>query len=110
MYDRMVPSFGTVNRSLEAAVPLMDAQLADQAVATLGVLQGRAAPWFLAVGFHLPHLPDLVPERFVELDPAPVELPEDQIAPRDMPPVAWTSSSELQQYSDARALQWRGAI
>ena len=112
MGKRVTPSYQTINRSLEAAVPLMDAQIADQAVATLDILRNRAAtaaaavPWFLAVGFHLPHRPDLVPERFVDLYPDPVGLPEDQAAPRGMPAVAWSSSDELRQYSDVRTLPY----
>ena len=54
----------------EAAIPLVDQQLADKAVQTLGTLANRSKhsvlgdtpPWFVAVGFHLPHLPDLVPQ------------------------------------------------
>ena len=110
MYKRVTPSYASVNQSLEKAVPLMDAQLADQALDTLAVLRRRAGPWFLAVGFHLPHLPDLVPERFVGLYPDPVGLPDDQEPPLGMPPVAWSSSDELRQYSDVRALPWRGAV
>ena len=64
----------------------------------------------MAVGFHLPHLPDLVPDRFVDLYPNPGGLPDEQHAPRNMPPVAWSSSGELRQYSDARSLPWHGVL
>jgi hypothetical protein len=60
----------SVNKSLEASVPLMDAQIRDAAIRTLGVLTQPSrtdTPWFCAVGFHLPHLPELVPSRFVDL-------------------------------------------
>ena len=68
MGRRVTPSYATVNASLEAEVPLMDDQLATQASKTLAVLASRPGqPWFCAVGFHLPHLPDLVPERFVDM-------------------------------------------
>lgn len=120
MHQRITPSFASVNASLEAEVPLMDAQIADQAIATLAVLRDRTAraaaagasarPWLVAVGFHLPHLPDLVPQRFVDQYPDPVLLPDDQSAPRGMPSVAWSTSAEMEQYSDVRALAWHGAI
>jgi iduronate 2-sulfatase len=138
MHHRTTPSFQSVNRSEEAAVPLMDVQIADQAIHSLGVLasrinRSRAAraaaggnitgnitgnttgditgkPFFLAVGFHLPHLPDLVPQRYVELYADPGGLPDEQLAAQNMPTVAWSSSSELKQYSDARKLSWHGAV
>ena len=110
MYHRSTPSCRSVNASEEAAVPPMDAQIADQAILSLGVLARRSAPFFLAVGFHLPHLPALVPQRFVELYPPEGDLPDDQRAARNMPGVAWSSSTELKQYSDARALAWHGAV
>ena len=100
----------TVNTSLEREVPLMDEQLATQAIKTLAILKARAEPWFVAVGFHLPHLPELVPERFVEQYQS-AELPDNQFAPYKMPLVAWSHSGELLgQYSDARALHASGAI
>lgn len=131
MGHRSTPSFRSVNRTEEVAVPLMDVQIADQAIHSLGVLAGRidrartaraaaggnstggtveGKPFFLAVGFHLPHLPDLVPQRFVDLYPHPGDLPDDQLAARNMPSVAWSASSEIKQYSDARALPWHGAV
>eukprot|EP00037_Helgoeca_nana_P016342 m.153861 g.153861 ORF g.153861 m.153861 type:complete len:698 (+) comp23475_c0_seq2:76-2169(+) len=112
MGHRETPSYATVNASLEAEVPLMDDQIATQAVKTLGILKGRPdTPWFVGVGFHLPHLPDLVPQRFVDLYPNPVDLPDNQFAPNHMPLVAWSSSGELrEQYSDARALGATGAV
>eukprot|EP00040_Diaphanoeca_grandis_P010578 m.54202 g.54202 ORF g.54202 m.54202 type:complete len:714 (+) comp21876_c0_seq1:230-2371(+) len=112
MGHRITPSMLSVNASLEADVPLMDDQIATQAVKTLGILNTRTDnPWFVAVGFHLPHLPELVPERFVDLYPDPVDLPDNQFAPHGMPEVAWSHSSELLgQYADARALDATGAI
>lgn len=75
MGRRVTPSFMAINASLEAEIPLADQQLADKAVETLGILRNRsitndqAPPWFVAVGFHLPHIPDIVPQRFLDLYP-----------------------------------------
>ena len=112
MYHRITPSYQTINESLERAIPPMDQQIADQAIKTLATLASRSAPWFCAVGFHLPHLPELVPERFVNLYPEEeVLLPDNQFAPAGMPAVAWSNSGELRsQYSDARALNSSGRI
>jgi hypothetical protein len=112
---QVTPSFAAINASSEAAVPLVDQQLADKAIHTLGILANRSKhsadtpPWFVAVGFHLPHLPDLVPQRFVDLYPD-TGLPEDGFAPDHMPAVAWSNSGELNQYSDVRATHASGAI
>ena len=115
MYKRSTPSYGAVNASSEVAVPLVDEQLADKAIHTLGTLAKRSQlsadtpPWFVAVGFHLPHLPDLVPQRYVDLYPQ-VGLPDNDFAPDHMPTVAWSHSGELNQYSDVRAMHASGAI
>ena len=174
MGRRVTPSFMAINASLEAEIPLADQQLADKAVETLGKLRDRenhsvveeTAPWFVAVGFHLPHIPDIVPQRFLDLYPddevrcclsvspcvclsvsppvclcvclcvslcvclcvsssmsavvvvgpgdiiavRQIELPDYPYAPVDMPPVAWSASGELNQYSDVRAMHASGAI
>ena len=169
MGRRITPSFMAINASLEAEIPLADQQLADKAVETLGKLRNRSTahqdtpPWFVAVGFHLPHIPDIVPQRFLDLYPdeevrcllvsvsvslcfclcaslcvplcisvslyvclcvsssmsavifpqsclRQVELPDYPYAPVYMPPVAWSSSGELNQYSDVRAMHASGAI
>ena len=115
MGSRTTPSFGTINASTEAATPPVDQQLADKSIETLGILANRskrdadAPPWFVAVGFHLPHLPDLVPQRFVDMYPD-AGLPEGGFAPDHMPAVAWSNSGELNQYSDVRAMHASGAI
>lgn len=120
MGDRITPSFGAINASSEATVPLVDQQLADKAIHTLGILANRSQqhsaaeadtppPWFVAVGFHLPHLPDLVPQRFVDMYPD-AGLPDGGFAPDHMPAVAWSNSGELNQYSDVRAMHASGAI
>lgn len=50
MGHRITPSYATVNASLEAQVPLMDDQIATQAVKTLQVLSKRQGiNWFVAV-------------------------------------------------------------
>jgi iduronate 2-sulfatase len=103
MGDRITPSYGVINASSEAAVPLVDQQLADKAIRTLGILADRSKrssgtpPWFVACGFHLPHLPDLVPQRFVDLYPD-AGMPDNDYAPDHMPLVAWSASGELNQY------------
>jgi len=106
---RITPSFRAINRSEEAAAAADG--LADRGeLQVLGRRRARnsaSPPWFVAVGFHLPHLPELVPERFVQLyDKEDVQTADNSFAPNGMPTVAWSSYGELLgQYSDARLLK-----
>lgn len=86
-------------------------QLADHAAATLSRLAARSEPFFLAVGFHKPHLPFIVPERFLDMYPtSSVELAPNPYAPEGMPPVAWSPYGEIRsQYYDIRRLNLTGA-
>ena len=95
--------------------PLQDTQIADHAVATLQNISaaranGDATPFFVAVGFHKPHLPFVFPEKYLELYPEEdIRLPENPYAPYRMPRVAWQSYGETRGYSDIAALHATGA-
>ena len=71
---------------------------------------GEKKPWFVAVGFHKPHLPFVASEQFFDdfYPPAEIKLPPDQLPPQGMPPVAWSSYGELRAYSDQKALNASG--
>jgi arylsulfatase A-like enzyme len=86
---------------------LRDGKIADNAIATLKEIKqnrtkGNNTPFFLAVGFHKPHLPFFAPTQYCDLYPAPdqIPLPLNRNAPTDMPPIAWTTYGELKMYSD----------
>ena len=87
---------------------LVDARLAAWAVERLQTLE-PTAPFFLGVGFHLPHLPWYAPRRFFELAlleslPLPV-APEDDVW--DLPPrgrnIAWRAPRLRDVYDYARS-------
>ena len=95
--------------------PLPDDQIADHAVHTLGRAAKRLAtdgqPFFVAVGFHKPHLPFIFPEEFLTRYPREeIHVPDNQFAPVGMPPVAWSSYGELRSYHDVARLNVTGDI
>lgn len=69
----------------EAEAHTADAIITAAAVAQLGNAS-LPSPWLVAVGLHRPHLPLIVPQRFVDLyPPGSVGLPTTQFAPSGMP-------------------------
>ena len=59
-------------------------------------------PFFMALGFHKPHLPFVFPERYLSYYPLDeVKLPSNPDAPINMPSIAVPfSSKELREYKD----------
>lgn len=57
-------------------------------------------PFFLAVGFHKPHLPFVAPERFFELYKDGVEAPP--VKAEDLADVAWPARSNVRLNDDIR--------
>ena len=111
----------------EKKMPLPGQQIADNAISQLAKFASAnigksdqniddetdvivSDPFFLAVGFHKPHLPFVAPERFFNSYPMEdINLPGDQNPPQDMPKVAWSSWGELRAYLDIAALDESGA-
>ena len=86
---------------------LIDGQIADFAIKTLKAIkqnwtEGDNTPFFLAAGFHKPHLPFYAPSKYYDLYPPAdqIPLPRNPNAPIDMPPIAWSVSGELRSFWD----------
>ena len=71
-----------------------DAALADLALEHLQKLGGKKQPFFLGVGFILPHLPWTPPRKYFDLyDPAQIPLASNGFLPRGAPAVAFGDRS-----------------
>lgn len=97
----------SVDPATEAKFPLPDNQTADHAIAALERLEiafktkGDHKPWFLAVGFHKPHLPFVASKEFFDMYPVDdISLPPNAQPPQGMPRVAWSGNGELMAYTD----------
>ena len=91
--------------------PLVDERVRDHAITMLSNISSKRAagqedrPFFIAVGFHKPHLPWVFPERFLEYYPMDeINLPSNPNAPVDMPPIAWSGYAELRTYRDIQMI------
>ena len=74
-----------------------DGQLADAAVARLQKLKDR--PFFLAVGFHKPHLPFIAPKKYFDLyDRDAIEPAKNPFPPKDAPKYATYNWNDLRHY------------
>lgn len=77
-----------------------DAPVANRAVISMRKLAKEGKPFFLAVGFHKPHVPLKAPAKFFDLyDPALMPLPPDfapaPTGPNDTPPDELRENADL---------------
>lgn len=81
-------SWMSVDEDEAEKYPLPDTQSANAATEQLKKFAESQTPFFLAVGFHKPHLPFQFPSRFLDLYPVDsVKLPDNPFAPANMPEV-----------------------
>lgn len=74
-----------------------DGMDADAAIQELGLLKDK--PFFLAVGFHKPHLPFNSPKRYWDLyEPESINLAENPFAPEGATEYSLTNFGELRGY------------
>ncbi len=74
-----------------------DGQIAEAAIARLRQLKDQ--PFFLAVGFHKPHLPFIAPKRYFDLyDANRIEPAPNPSPPRDAPKYATYNWNDLRHY------------
>ena len=88
--------------------PLVDQQIASGAIDALTSLAPKAKtgeePFFLAVGFHKPHLPFVFPESMLHWYPqTSIHLPSNPYVPSNMPRIAYSINSEISVFNDIPA-------
>lgn len=85
---------------------LPDGVIADQAIEALQ--QAKDRPFFLAVGFHKPHLPFVAPKKYWDLyHPDQIRLAANPHHPQDAPAYANNDAGELRNY---KGMPKKGAI
>lgn len=76
---------------------LRDGHIADAAIAKMKELKDK--PFFLAVGFHKPHLPFIAPKKYFDLyDRDAIEPATNPFPPRDAPRCALYNWNDLRHY------------
>lgn len=78
-----------------------DGEIAEQATYALYRLASGGEPFFLAVGFFLPHLPFVPPKKYWDLyDPRGIPEAPNPFLPKGAPILAMNSMDELRDYED----------
>lgn len=91
--------------------PLRDRQVADKAIEKIRELATGSENFFLAVGFHKPHEPFVFPETYLQYYPEDdIILPSNDMAPVNMPEVAWSPYNGLREYDDIASTNATGEI
>ena len=93
---------------------LPDQQTANHAVETIDKTLGSVGkPFFMAVGFHRPHLPFVVPEKYFDMYPEDeIKLPAYPYAPQNMPDIAWSNylKDEMKRYVELEHYSLTGDV
>lgn len=78
-----------------------DGALTERALEDMRRLAQASEPFFLAVGYHRPHLPFACPQRYWDLYPREsINLADNPFRPKDCPDIALHNWGELRRYSD----------
>uniref|UniRef100_A0A8C3SZE6 Iduronate 2-sulfatase n=2 Tax=Chelydra serpentina TaxID=8475 RepID=A0A8C3SZE6_CHESE len=91
-----------------AEVPLgtlPDIQSTEEARRLLNIMKIKNRKFFLAVGYHKPHIPLRYPQEFLKLYPLEnITLAPDPRVPQELPAVAYNPWMDIRQREDVQAL------
>ena len=78
---------------------LREGNMTDEALKTLGQLGSDSKPFFLAVGYHKPHLPFVAPKKYFALyDRDRLTLAGNPFPPEDVPQCAMYNWNDMRHY------------
>eukprot|EP00073_Rattus_norvegicus_P049364 XP_017451660.1 PREDICTED: iduronate 2-sulfatase isoform X1 [Rattus norvegicus] len=84
---------------------LPDKQSTEEAIRLLEKMKTSVSPFFLAVGYHKPHIPFRYPKEFQKLYPLEnMTLAPDPHVPDSLPPVAYNPWMDIREREDVQAL------
>ncbi|XP_067853406.1 iduronate 2-sulfatase [Heptranchias perlo] len=84
---------------------LPDIQSTEEAIWLLKSMKSVESPFFLAVGYHKPHIPLKYPQEFLKLYPhEEIHLAPDPEVPPKLPPVAYNPWADIRRREDVQAL------
>ncbi|NXN67704.1 IDS sulfatase, partial [Himantopus himantopus] len=84
---------------------LPDIQSTEEAIRLLNVMKANKQKFFLAVGYHKPHIPLRYPQEFLKLYPLEnITLAPDPWVPEKLPSVAYNPWTDIRQRDDVKAL------
>ncbi|XP_067404208.1 iduronate 2-sulfatase isoform X5 [Emydura macquarii macquarii] len=84
---------------------LPDIQSTEEAIRLLNIMRMKNRKFFLAVGYHKPHIPLRYPQEFLKLYPLEnITLAPDPLVPEELPAVAYNPWTDIRQREDVQAL------
>ncbi|XP_062440484.1 iduronate 2-sulfatase [Rhea pennata] len=84
---------------------LPDIQSTEEAIRLLRAMKAKNQKFFLAVGYHKPHIPLRYPQEFLKLYPLEnITLAPDPWVPERLPSVAYNPWMDIRQRDDVKAL------
>lgn len=94
-----------VNVTEQPGGTLPDLESTDEAVRLLKSQANSQSPFFLAVGFHKPHIPFRIPQEYLSLYPLDeMTLAPDPDVPELLPPVAYNPWMDIRMREDVQKL------
>ncbi|XP_029369006.1 iduronate 2-sulfatase [Echeneis naucrates] len=94
-----------VNVTEQPGGTLPDMESTDEAVRLLKKLANDSVPFFMAVGFHKPHIPFRIPQEYLSLYPIDqMTLAPDPDVPKLLPPVAYNPWMDVRKRDDVQKL------
>ncbi|XP_075043431.1 iduronate 2-sulfatase [Mixophyes fleayi] len=84
---------------------LPDIQSTEEAIRLLRIVKQQNSSFFLALGYHKPHIPFRFPKEFLKLYPiGNISLVPDPDVPKNLPPVAYNPWTDIRKREDVQAL------